>query len=64
MCASSHYQIRQRTALAEVHHANERELKALDEFIAYKGRCVERVYNVERNLQAIEETEWLKEYLE
>jgi hypothetical protein len=39
-------------------------LKALDEFIAYKTRCVERLQNVEKNLQAIEEIEWLKEYLE
>jgi hypothetical protein len=39
-------------------------LKALDEFIAYKTRCVERLQNIKRNLQAIEETEWLKEYLE
>jgi hypothetical protein len=32
--------------------------------LAYKTRCVERLQNVEKNLQAIEETEWLKEYLE
>jgi hypothetical protein len=44
--------------------AEERELKVLDEFIAYKMRCVERLQNVEKNLQAIEETGWLKEYLE
>jgi hypothetical protein len=33
------------------------ELKALDEFIAYKTRYVERLQNVEKNLQAIEEIE-------
>jgi hypothetical protein len=44
-------------ALAEVNRADERELKGLDEFIAYKTRCVERLQNVEKNLQAIEETE-------
>ena len=54
----------EKPTLAEVHHADERELKALDKFIAYKIRCVERLQNVERNLQAIEETEWLKENLE
>jgi hypothetical protein len=32
-------------------------LKALDEFIAYKTRYVERLQNVEKNLQAIEEIE-------
>ena len=41
---------------AEVHRADERELKVLEEFIAYKRRCVERLQNVEKNLQAIEET--------
>jgi hypothetical protein len=37
-------------------------LKALDEFIAYKTRCVERLQNVEKNLQAIEETKWLEHF--
>jgi hypothetical protein len=54
----------EKPALAEVQLVEERELKALDEFIAYMTRCVERIQNVEKNLQAIEETEWLKEYLE
>jgi hypothetical protein len=54
----------EKPALAEVHRAEERELKALDEFIAYKTRCVKRLQNVEKNLQAIEETEWLKEYVD
>jgi hypothetical protein len=49
--------------LAEVFGADERELKALDDFIAYKERCVERLHNVEKNLQAIDETRWLKQYL-
>jgi hypothetical protein len=53
----------EKPALVEVHRAEERELKALDKFIAYKTRCVERLQNVEKNLQAIEETEWLKECL-
>ena len=51
--------------LSKVHRIEERELKALDKFIAYKRRCLVRgLQNVEKNLQAIEETEWLKEYLE
>jgi hypothetical protein len=54
----------EKPALAEVHRTEERELKALDEFIVYKTRCMERLQNIKKNLQAIEETEWLKEYLE
>jgi hypothetical protein len=64
MCLTSLLNTVEKPALAEVHRVEERELKVLDEFIAYKKRCVERLQNVEKNLQAIEETEWLKEYLE
>jgi ribosomal 50S subunit-associated protein YjgA (DUF615 family) len=64
VCLRSLPNTAEKLALAEVHRAEERELKALDEFIAYNTRCVERLQNVEKNLQAIEETEWLKEYLE
>jgi hypothetical protein len=64
VCLRSLPNTAEKLALAEVHLAEERELKALDKFIAYKTRCVERLQNVEKNLQAIEETEWLKEYLE
>jgi hypothetical protein len=64
MCLRSVPNTAEKPALAEVHRAEERELKALDEFIAYKTRWVEKLQNVEKNLQAIEETEWLKEYLE
>jgi hypothetical protein len=46
--------------LAEVFGADERELRALNDFIAYKERCVERLQKVEKNLQAIDETRWLK----
>jgi hypothetical protein len=49
--------------LAEVFGADERELRVLDDFIAYKERCVERLQNVVKNLQAIDETRWLKQYL-
>jgi hypothetical protein len=64
VCLRSLPNTTEKPALAEVHRTEERELKALDEFIAYKTRCVERLQNVEKNLQAIEEIEWLKEYLE
>ena len=64
MCLRSLLNPAEKPTLAEVHHADERELKVLNEFIAYKRRCVERLQNVEKNLQAIEETVWLKEYLE
>jgi hypothetical protein len=50
--------------LAEVFRADEQEFRTLDDFIAYKERCVEKLQNVEKNLQAIEETRWLKQYLE
>ena len=64
VCLRSLSNTMEKPALAEVHHAEKRELKALDEFIAYKTRCVERFQNVEKNLQAIEKTEWLKGYPE
>jgi hypothetical protein len=50
--------------LAEVFCTDKRELRALDNFIAYKEKYVERLQNVEKNLQAIKETQWLKQYLE
>jgi hypothetical protein len=46
--------------LAEIFGTDEQELRVLDDFIAYKERCVERLQNVEKNLQAIDETHWLK----
>jgi len=64
VCLRSLPNTAEKPTLAEVHRAEERELKVLDEFIAYKTRCVERLQNVEKNLQAIEETKWLKEVLE
>jgi hypothetical protein len=64
VCLRSLPNTAEKPALTDVHRIEERELKALDEFIAYKTRCLERLQNVEKNLQAIEETKWLKEYLE
>jgi hypothetical protein len=50
MCLRSLPTTTEKPTLAEVQRAEERELKALDEFIAYKTRCVERLQNVEKNL--------------
>ena len=43
--------------------ADERELKALDDFIAYKERCIQRLQHEERNRNAKVEAERLKLYL-
>jgi hypothetical protein len=43
VCLRSLPNTAEKPALAEVHRVEERELKALDEFIAYKTRCVERL---------------------
>jgi hypothetical protein len=43
VCLRSLPNTTEKPTLAEVHRAEERELKALDEFIAYKTRCVERL---------------------
>jgi hypothetical protein len=40
VCLRSLPKTAEKSALAEVHHTEERELKALDEFIVYKTRCV------------------------
>jgi hypothetical protein len=50
VCLRSLLNTAEKPALAKVHCAEERELKALDEFIAYKTRCIERLQNVEKNL--------------
>ena len=63
MCLRSLPNIIEKPELAEVFGVDEHELKALDGFIAYKERCVERLQNVEKNLQAIDEARRLKQYL-
>ena len=55
LCLSSLPNTMKKLELAEVSGANEQELRALYEFIAYKERCVERLQNMEKNLQAIDE---------
>jgi hypothetical protein len=64
LCLTSLPNTMEKPNLAKVSVADEWELRALDEFIAYKERCVERLQHVEKNLQAIDETRWLKQYLE
>jgi hypothetical protein len=60
LCLRSLPNTMEKPELAEVFGADERELRALNDFIAYKERCVERLQKVEKNLQAIDETRWLK----
>ena len=48
---------------AHVHDANDQELKALEDFIIMKEKCIMKLMYVERNLRAIEETKWLMQYL-
>ena len=40
-----------------------REVQALEEFIALKERQINRLVRVDENLDAILETEWLKDYI-
>jgi hypothetical protein len=63
LCLTSFPSTIEKPNLAEVFCADELELRALDDFIAYKERYVERLQNVEKNLQTIEEIRWLKQYL-
>ena len=39
------------------------EVQALDEFIALKERQINRLVHINENLDAILETEWLKDYI-
>ena len=42
-----------------VYDANDQEMKALEEFIKMKERCIMKFMYVEHNLRAIEDTKWL-----
>lgn len=53
----------ERPDFATVYAADERELKALDDFIAYKDRCIQRFQYVEVNRDAKHEAQRLKQYL-
>ena len=53
----------ERPDFAIVYAADEKELKALDDFIEYKERCIQRLQYVEKNREAKHEAERLKQYL-
>jgi hypothetical protein len=42
--------------------ATEQEMRALEEFIKWKERYVLKLMQVERNLQATDDTQWLLQY--
>jgi len=50
--------------LAQVFEADQRELKALDEFIAYKKKLILRGFDPIRNAEVVDRIEEFKEYLE
>jgi len=50
--------------IAEVFAADQRKLKALDEFIAYKKKLVLRGFDPIRNAEVVDKMEAFKEYLE
>lgn len=52
-----------RPLFANVFAADERELKALDDFIAYNERCIQRLQHEERNRDAKVEAKRLKLYV-
>ena len=54
----------EKPSFTDVYDANEQELKALEEFIVMKEKCIMKLMYVERNLRAIEDTKWLMEYLQ
>ena len=47
----------------QVHEANDQELKALEDFIRMKEKCIMKLMYVEHNLRIIEDTKWLMQYL-
>ena len=53
----------QKLNFAQVHDANNQELKALEDFVLMKEKCIIKLMYVEHNLHAIQDTKWLMEYL-
>ena len=53
----------QKPNFAHVHDVNDQELKALEDFVIMKEKCIMKLMYVERNLRAIEDTKWLMQYL-
>ena len=48
---------------AHVHDANHQDLKALEDFIIMKEKCIMKLMYVDRNMRAIEDTKWLMQYM-
>ena len=48
---------------AYVHDANDQELKALEDFIIMKEKCIMKLIYVEHNVHAIEDMKWLMQYM-
>ena len=53
----------QKPNFAEVHDAKDQELKALEDFVHMKEKCIMKLMYVEHNLRTIEDTKWLMQYL-
>ena len=53
----------QKPNFAQVYDANDQELKALEDFVLMKEKCIMKLMYVERNLGAIQDTKWLMECL-
>jgi hypothetical protein len=49
--------------LVEVTHPEPRDIKVLEDYIKLKERHIARHQNVEKDIEAVEETEWLISYL-
>ena len=62
-CLTEVLSLDQKPSFANVYEANDQEMKALEEFIKMKERCIMKLMYVERNLRAIEDTKWLMQYL-
>ena len=52
-----------KAGLSAVLPTDPREVQALNEFIALKERQINRLIHINDNLDAILETEWLKDYI-
>ena len=63
-CLTEVLSLDQKPSFANVYDANDQEMKALEEFIKMKERCIMKLMYVEHNLRAIEDTKWLMQYLQ
>lgn len=64
LCLQSLPDTIEKPALAEVATANKRELKALENFIFYKEKSVERGLDVQKNCEVTQKTKRLHEVFE